>query len=759
MLGARFPSDPRMKSKHLAALRSALDAFVVEVPTWGLAENEVRLGRHLQDAAAIDLGDKLADAGQVHRLTGFCPTVSVQTLWDFEPGVDPQAVLRLAASHGIRIGSVHPNLFDAEEFKGGSFAHRDPAVRQRAIDHCRESIRIGQELGSDLVSLWLADGTNYPGQDNLRERKRLLARSLQACHRLLSPRQTLLIEYQPFEPAMYATDIADWGMALFFSKQAGPKAKVLVDTGHHYPGQNVEQIVAHLLDEEMLGGFHFNDRRRAEDDLTFGSVDPYQAFRIFHEIHAFAADREACRGSLTCSINPAGRSRRSKPPSKRSWWPRNCTPRPPWWTMARSAWLRPSTMRSRRSWRSGRHFSPTSGPRSPTGAGSEASRPIPWPNTAGAATRPGWRPIGAAGGRTSVFHAEGAMLRAALLSRILRLHAAGLLAGLAAGGAEIPAAGETFSAPVSPRAVYNFNPGWRFAFGDAPGAARPEFDDSGWPPSAFRIPGMIRTPTALSSATVAAIKGRSVSASAGTSKRFRLPPGAEGQKVFLAFDGLRQAGHFFLNGQPIGKFENGVTAFGFDITRFARFGREENLLAVSVDNSPNYREEGTGVPFEWNTKDFNPNFGGLNRDARLIVTGRVYQTLPLTKGWAPPESIFTRGRSTSLGTPRKSPPKPRSATRRPTMPRSPYPPWWSMPRASSARRSPASRPIWSPERPRFSPLPARSPAPALGTSLTRIFIASTRSSRSTGRWPTSAGRGRGFARPPSGAAPARAGSG
>jgi L-rhamnose isomerase/sugar isomerase len=152
-------------------------------------------------------------------------------------------------------------------------------------------VAIGKAVGSDSVSLWFADGTNYPGQGNIRERKQHFEACLKALHKKLSPQQTMLVEYKPFEPAFYATDIADWGMAYIHAKKAGPRAKVLVDTGHHYQGQNIEQIVAFLLDEGMLGGFHFNDRRYADDDLTLGSIDPYQVFRIFYEIHSFAADR------------------------------------------------------------------------------------------------------------------------------------------------------------------------------------------------------------------------------------------------------------------------------------------------------------------------------------------------------------------------------------------------------------------------------------------------------------------------------------
>ncbi len=278
-------------SALVSRLLPVLNDFNVEIPSWGFADTGTRFGKFFQDAAAIDLGDKLADSGHVHALTGCCPTVAVHVLWDFKPGEDPKAVAKLAESHGVRIGAINPNLFQDQEYKWGSFGNADAAVRQRALQHCLDSIAIGKAVGSEYLSLWFADGTNYPGQESIRARKQRFEEALKALHRKLGPGQTMLVEYKPFEPAFYATDIADWGMSYVLSKKAGPRAKVLVDTGHHYSGQNIEQIVAFLLDEDMLGGFHFNDRRYADDDLTLGSIDPYQVFRIFHEIHSFAADR------------------------------------------------------------------------------------------------------------------------------------------------------------------------------------------------------------------------------------------------------------------------------------------------------------------------------------------------------------------------------------------------------------------------------------------------------------------------------------
>ena len=279
-----------MNDKQLAKIQSALDTFEIETPSWGFADTGTRFGKFFQAGAAIDIADKLADAGQVHRVTGCCPLVALHILWDFDDQGSPQQVADLAAEHGIRIGSMNPNVFQDQEYKLGSFGNPDAGIRAQALQHCIDSVKLGQQLDSQYVTLWFADGTNYPGQDCIRSRKRRFADNLQACHQELGANQFLLVEYKPFEPAFYQTDVADWGMAYVLAKQAGPQARVLVDTGHHYLAQNVEQIVAWLLDEQMLGGFHFNDRRYADDDLTLGSIDPYQIFRIFAEIHSYAWD-------------------------------------------------------------------------------------------------------------------------------------------------------------------------------------------------------------------------------------------------------------------------------------------------------------------------------------------------------------------------------------------------------------------------------------------------------------------------------------
>jgi|UniRef100_UPI004049EE40 L-rhamnose isomerase / sugar isomerase len=280
-----------MTPKSLRRAVEALASFKIETPSWGYADTGTRFGKFFQDAAAIDTNDKLADAGQVHALTGCCPTVAVHVLWDFVQGEDPKNTAKMARKHGVKIGAVNPNVFQDQEYKWGSFANNDPKIRERAFEHCSYSVDIMKAVNSEYLSLWFGDGTNYPGQGSIRERKANFEQCFKALHKKLGPKQYMLIEYKPFEPAFYQTDVADWGMAYVYSKKAGPRSKILVDIGHHYNATNVEQIVAWLLDEDMFGGLHLNDRRYADDDLTLGSIDPYQIFRVFHEIHFFASDR------------------------------------------------------------------------------------------------------------------------------------------------------------------------------------------------------------------------------------------------------------------------------------------------------------------------------------------------------------------------------------------------------------------------------------------------------------------------------------
>src|SRR5580692_1232134 len=277
-----------MEARQTQKIFDALESFRIELPSWGFANTGTRFGKFIQPAAATTTAEKIADAGAVHRITGCCPSVAVHVLWDFpNGGADVSAVLKSAAENGVRIGAINPNVFQDQCYKNGSLGNPDSEVRKTALSHILGSIEIQRATGSRDLSLWFADGTSYPGTGSIRGRKDSFVEGLKLTHAALSGDQRMLVEYKPFEPAFYATDIADWGMSYIYCKHSGPRAKVLVDTGHHYQAQNIEQIVAWLLSENMLGGFHFNDRRYADDDLTLGCMDPYQIFRIFHEIALF----------------------------------------------------------------------------------------------------------------------------------------------------------------------------------------------------------------------------------------------------------------------------------------------------------------------------------------------------------------------------------------------------------------------------------------------------------------------------------------
>jgi L-rhamnose isomerase/sugar isomerase len=280
-----------MTPEQQTRIAGALDAFRIELPSWGFADTGTRFGKFVQPAAARSIDEKFSDAAEVHRVTGACPSLALHVQWDLAGTDAASTVLGLSERHGIKPGAINPTLFQDQEYKFGSFGNPDPAVRARAVGHVKDSIALAQALGSRDISLWFADGSNYPGTASFRQRRRWFEEGLQEAHAALAPEQRLLIEYKPFEPAFYHTDIADWGMAAALARTAGPQARVLVDTGHHYLSQNIEQIVSWLLDDDLLGGFHFNDRRYGDDDLTLGSIDPYQVFRIFLEMRSFEHDR------------------------------------------------------------------------------------------------------------------------------------------------------------------------------------------------------------------------------------------------------------------------------------------------------------------------------------------------------------------------------------------------------------------------------------------------------------------------------------
>jgi L-rhamnose isomerase / sugar isomerase len=254
----------------------------VETPSWGYGNSGTRFHVYPWPGAARNVHERIDDAALVHALTGCCPSVAVHVPWDRVD--DWAALLAYAEDQGMRIGGVNVNLFGDDAYRLGSLCHPDATVRRRALEHCLECLEIAKEVASTQLSLWLPDGTNYPGQDNLRGRYRRLVESLEELYAALPAGMRLLVEYKFFEPAFYSTDLPDWGTAALVCRKLGPQAQVLVDTGHHPLGTNVEQIVALLLSEGLLGGFHFNNRKYADDDLIVGSIDPFELFRIMLEI-------------------------------------------------------------------------------------------------------------------------------------------------------------------------------------------------------------------------------------------------------------------------------------------------------------------------------------------------------------------------------------------------------------------------------------------------------------------------------------------
>ena len=251
----------------------------IETPSWGYGNSGTRFKVFPQPGVPRDPFEKISDAAEVHRLTGVCPSVAVHIPWD---RVDDYAQLKEhASSLGVRVGAVNPNLFQEEDYGLGSVCHPDPAVRRRATDHLIECAEIGREVGSDVLSLWFADGTNYAGQDSFIERRARMRECLAEAYGAMPDNMRMLLEYKPFEPAFYHTDLPDWGAALTMCRKLGERAEVLVDLGHHLQGTNIEHIVALLLEEGRLGGFHFNNRKYADDDLIVGSVNPFELFLIY----------------------------------------------------------------------------------------------------------------------------------------------------------------------------------------------------------------------------------------------------------------------------------------------------------------------------------------------------------------------------------------------------------------------------------------------------------------------------------------------
>ena len=274
------------------ALERQLTLLNVEVPSWAYGNSGTRFKVFAQQGVPRDPFEKVADAAMVHRMTGSAGSVAIHIPWD---KVDDYGKLAAhAADEGIALGTINSNTFQDDDYRLGSICAPDPRVRRKAVDHLLECVDIMDQTGSRDLKLWFADGTNYPGQDDIRARQDRLAEGLREVYDRLGPDQRMVLEYKFFEPAFYTTDVPDWGVSYAHCMKLGPKAMVVVDTGHHAPGTNIEFIVAFLLREGKLGAFDFNSRFYADDDLIVGASDPFQLFRIMHEVvKAGALKRES----------------------------------------------------------------------------------------------------------------------------------------------------------------------------------------------------------------------------------------------------------------------------------------------------------------------------------------------------------------------------------------------------------------------------------------------------------------------------------
>ncbi|MET7298571.1 L-rhamnose isomerase [Embleya sp. NPDC005575] len=264
------------------AVRAALKTQRIETPSWAYGNSGTRFKVFARQGVPRDPFEKLADAAQVHAFTGIAPSVSLHIPWDRVD--DYPALAGHAGDHGVTVGAINSNVFQDDDYMLGSVTNPDPRIRRKATDHLLECVDIMDATGSRDLKLWFSDGTNYPGQDDIRARQDRLAEALAQVYARLSGDQRMILEYKLFEPAFYTTDVPDWGTAYAHCLKLGDRAKVVVDTGHHAPGTNIEFIVALLLREGKLGAFDFNSRFYADDDLMVGAADPFQLFRIMHEV-------------------------------------------------------------------------------------------------------------------------------------------------------------------------------------------------------------------------------------------------------------------------------------------------------------------------------------------------------------------------------------------------------------------------------------------------------------------------------------------
>jgi len=284
-----WPNSSTKNGISPAAIKKSLKEQVIELPSWAVGNSGTRYGTFRDPGAARNIWDKIDDCSEIQRHVGICPKMASHVLWDVTEDGKYTPVKEYAESKGMSIGTVHPNTFMGQQFRFGSVCNPFGEVRNSTLEHFRDCVRITREMGSKSIGIWLADGTNYPGQDNLFERKHRLEEGLADLYAAMDPDMTLFVEYKPFEPAFYTTDLMDWGMSLLLCNKLGDRAKVLVDLGHHLPGVNIEQIIAILLDEKRLGGFHLNNSKYADDDLMVGTINPLELYLIYAQL----AEKEA----------------------------------------------------------------------------------------------------------------------------------------------------------------------------------------------------------------------------------------------------------------------------------------------------------------------------------------------------------------------------------------------------------------------------------------------------------------------------------
>ena len=274
---------------NIEEVKETLKNQKIETPSWGYANSGTRFKTFPWEGAAVSTNEKIDDAAMVHKMTGVAPSVALHIPWDKPDDGDYVGLRQYAESQGLKLGAINPNVFQDNNYKLGSLSNPSEAVREQALEHFADCCNIMEKTNSDVLSLWFADGTNYAGQDSLRGRKRRMEDGLKKVYSMLpNENSRMFVEYKFFEPAFYSTDLPDWGTSLAMCNKLGEQAQVLVDLGHHAQSVNIEQIVAFLLDEGKLGGFHFNNRKYADDDLMVGSVNPYELFLIYNELTSAA---------------------------------------------------------------------------------------------------------------------------------------------------------------------------------------------------------------------------------------------------------------------------------------------------------------------------------------------------------------------------------------------------------------------------------------------------------------------------------------